>query len=120
MLQDALDQMEDLNEYSDSATAYIKVETTLGDAPSGLVSVLRGGRRQFRSFLESPQLLRTIEVQEGMPVGVCTIDLRAWGRNAELCWVIDWEDDSFRVGMWSPDESQQFWASSLRVLQLDR
>lgn len=120
MLQDALSKMEQLDEEADSATSFVDFAGNVADAPRGLLSVLNAGRRQFRCFIESSRLLRTIEIQDSLPVRVCTIDLREWSDAGELCWVVRWEADSFEVGIRRADDSESLWVKATWVKQPER
>ena len=101
-----------------ATTLYLRLEKPAGMLTEEVfLGFFFAGRRQFRRFIDSNRHLRTLEIVDGVPRRVCTLDLRAWSESTELCFATQWTSDSFSVAIWSPDESTQLWARAVTISQ---
>jgi hypothetical protein len=106
-LQEAVKDLGELDPGQGTTTHYVKSSMPWGELKTEeLMCVLRAGPRQFRSFRDTGLHLRTIDIVDGIPRRICTIDLRAWAHLTELCTILRWTSDSLTVGIWSPDETE--------------
>lgn len=118
ILRSAIKDLGKLDQNEGTTTRYMKLDQPVGSFTEEVfLGFFYAGNRQFRSFVDPNRHLRTIEVSDGAPRGVCTIDLRAWSENTRLGIVTKWTADSFWVGLWSPDEAELLGAWAVPVSQ---
>lgn len=118
-LQEALENVEALNEEHDAVTVYVHLlePLSLGRQEPALVGFFSAGRRSFRTFIDRDFHLVTYEYAAGRPIAAATIDLRAWVGVEELCWSVEWTREHYRVGVSLPDESGRVYARFSDILQ---
>ncbi len=98
------------------ATIAARFAVPLGELPGdGPLASIIAGRRQFRFVFDRDRQLRVVELWEGIPRAVSTIDLRAWWSEFKLCATVEWKADTFQAGVWLPDDKSRVVANSSRL-----
>lgn len=98
------------------ATILARFAVPLGELPGdGPIGVVMAGPRQFRFVVDKDRQLRVVELWDGIPRAVSTIDLRAWWSQSDLCATVEWKGATFQAGVWLPDDKTRVLANSSRL-----